>query len=135
MSIEPGQLVALMGSSGCGKSTLFRLLMRNYEVIPSEANHLTIDGHPLSHYNIKHLRQNVVIVPAEPNLFDLTIWENICYGLDREPSHEEVELATKRAYIHEFIMGLPMVCFYSHYCQKWEKRSNFLYAEIQDLFF
>ena len=68
------------------------------EVIPSEVNHLTIDGHPFSHYNIKHLRQNVVIVPAEPNLFDLTIWENICYGFDREPSHEEVELATKRAY-------------------------------------
>lgn len=49
----------------------------------------------------------------EPILFNTTILENICYGLDRDNygerivSYEEIVAAAKQANIHNFILSLP----------------------------
>ncbi|VDO89027.1 unnamed protein product, partial [Haemonchus placei] len=55
-----------------------------------------------------NLREQVCIVSQEPTLFDCTIMENICYGLDDpKPSYEQVVAAAKMANIHNFVLGLP----------------------------
>lgn len=53
------------------------------------------------------------LVSQEPTLFDCTIKENICYGLDdssngkRTIGYEEIVRAAEQANIHNFILGLP----------------------------
>lgn len=55
-------------------------------------------------------RSQLGIVSQEPNLFDLTIAENISYGInDRIVSMKEIEEAAKTANIHSFIASLPLV--------------------------
>ena len=49
----------------------------------------------------------IALVPQNPFLIAGTIYENICYGLDREISLLEVEEAARKAYIYEFIESLP----------------------------
>jgi len=46
-------------------------------------------------------------VPQNPFLIAGTIYENICYGLEKEVTIEDVEVASKRAYIYDYINSLP----------------------------
>lgn len=50
----------------------------------------------------------MAIVSQEPTLFDCTVAENICYGLDRPVSHDDIVEAAKQANIHNFVLSLPM---------------------------
>uniref|UniRef100_A0A1I7WYJ3 ABC transporter domain-containing protein n=1 Tax=Heterorhabditis bacteriophora TaxID=37862 RepID=A0A1I7WYJ3_HETBA len=68
-----------------------------------------IDGENIKNLNIHSLREQVCIVSQEPILFDCSIAENICYGLYRTVSHQEIVEASKMANIHNFILGLPAV--------------------------
>lgn len=47
------------------------------------------------------------IVSQEPILFDLSIRDNITYGLQKEVSFEEIKEAAVLANIHDFIKSLP----------------------------
>ena len=46
-------------------------------------------------------------MPQMPFLIAGTLRENICYGLDREVSDEEMEEVVRRACLAEFVNGLP----------------------------
>ena len=46
-------------------------------------------------------------MPQNPFLIAGTIYENICYGLEKEVTIEDVEVASKRAYIYDYINSLP----------------------------
>ncbi|KHJ76160.1 ABC transporter, ATP-binding protein [Oesophagostomum dentatum] len=48
----------------------------------------------------------MAVVGQEPTLFNMTVRENITYGLD-ECSDREIEDAARLANIHDFITGLP----------------------------
>ncbi|CAF1156838.1 unnamed protein product, partial [Rotaria sordida] len=98
-----GQTTALVGSSGCGKSTCISLFLRYYE--PS-LGRITIDGRPITDYNVKRLRQNIGVVSQEPILFDMSIYENIRFG-KLNATREEIEQAAREANAHNFIMALP----------------------------
>ncbi|CAF3683937.1 unnamed protein product [Rotaria sordida] len=98
-----GQTTALVGSSGCGKSTCISLFLRYYE--PSSGR-ITIDGRPITDYNIQHLRQNIGVVSQEPILFGMSIYENIRFG-KLNASQAEIEQAAREANAHNFIMQLP----------------------------
>lgn len=100
-SVEPGQIIALLGSTGSGKSTLVHLLPRFYEYTGGK---ITLDGVELSRYPRKFLRQQIGIVEQEPFLFSRSIRENITYGVGREISDEEVEAAARAAAIHDVIL-------------------------------
>ncbi|CAF1173366.1 unnamed protein product [Rotaria sordida] len=93
-----GQTTALVGSSGCGKSTCISLFLRYYE--PSSGR-ITIDGRPITDYNVKQLRENIGII-----LFDMSIYENIRFG-KVNATREEIEQAAREANAHHFIMQLP----------------------------
>ncbi|CAI5456136.1 unnamed protein product [Caenorhabditis angaria] len=103
MSAKFGQTVALVGPSGCGKSTTIQLIERYYDAL---CGLVRIDDHDIRDISIKHLRDNIALVGQEPTLFNLTIRENITYGLDNI-SQDAVEKAATLANIHTFVMGLP----------------------------
>lgn len=58
--------------------------------------------------NLHWLRSQLGLVSQEPLLFDLTIAENIAYGLENIPMEDIID-AAKKANIHEFIDQLPQV--------------------------
>ncbi|CAF4024797.1 unnamed protein product [Adineta steineri] len=103
LSIKSGQRIALVGASGCGKSTIVQLLERFYDVTHGQ---LTLDGVNIRKLNIQWLRSRLGVVSQEPVLFDLTIAENITYGLENIPM-DEIILAARKANIHKFIQQLP----------------------------
>ncbi|ETN83249.1 ABC transporter, ATP-binding protein [Necator americanus] len=104
LEVKPGTTVALVGRSGCGKSTVMSLLERFYN--PGKGT-ILVDGDNIKNFNIRSLREQVCIVSQEPTLFDCTLRENICYGLEEEPVYERIVQSTKMANIHNFILSLP----------------------------
>ncbi|CAF4169043.1 unnamed protein product [Rotaria sp. Silwood2] len=98
-----GQTIALVGSSGSGKSTCVQLLQRFYD---SDLGSISIDGHQVTEYNLKWLRQHIGVVSQEPILFQATIRENILFGRDTATDKEVYE-AAKMANAHDFIMTFP----------------------------
>ncbi|KAI1720374.1 ABC transporter transmembrane region domain-containing protein [Ditylenchus destructor] len=78
MSSPFGKTVALVGPSGCGKSTIIQLIERFYDVL---GGNLSVDGVDIRKYNIRHLRNAMALVGQEPTLFNLSIRENIAYGI------------------------------------------------------
>jgi ATP-binding cassette subfamily B protein len=96
--------VALLGSTGSGKTSLVNLLPRFYEYTGGS---LTLDGVELKEYPRHFLRRQIGIVEQEPFLFSRTIRENIAYGVGREVSDEEVEVAARAAAIHDVIESFP----------------------------
>jgi ATP-binding cassette subfamily B (MDR/TAP) protein 9 len=102
--IQPGQVLALVGSSGGGKSSIISLLENLYE--PSKGR-ILLDGIPVQDYDRRWLARNVSIVNQEPTLFVGTIKDNIVFGLEEEPTMEEIRQAATLANAHQFIEGLP----------------------------
>lgn len=102
--VQPGQIVALLGSTGSGKTTLVNLLPRFYEYTSGK---IYLDGVELNRYPRTYLRRHIGIVEQEPFLFSRTIRENISYGVGHEVTNEEIESAARSAAIHEVILSFP----------------------------
>ncbi|MDR0823807.1 MAG: ABC transporter ATP-binding protein/permease [Prevotella sp.] len=100
MEILPGQTTALVGLSGAGKSTLINLLDKFYE---PDSGEIQLDGVSLGKYDTAYLRENIGLVLQKNHIFNGTIEENIRYGKP-DATHEEVEDAAKKSYIHDQIM-------------------------------
>ncbi|PIO52328.1 ABC transporter, ATP-binding protein [Teladorsagia circumcincta] len=103
LSVRHGQTVALVGASGCGKSTVIQLVERYYDAL---CGTVSIDTYDIRDLSIRYVRDNMALVGQEPTLFNVTIRENIMYGLDK-CSQEEIEHAARLANIHDFINSLP----------------------------
>ena len=102
-SAKPGQAIALVGPSGAGKSTVASLLPRFYDVTEGA---IFVDGHDVRDVTLASLREQVGIVPQEPNLFNDTVYNNILYGR-LDATRDEVIAAAKAANADEFIQQLP----------------------------
>ena len=103
-SVEPGQVIALLGSTGSGKTTIANLLPRFYEYTEGT---IFLDGVELKRYPRKLLRKQIGTVEQEPFLFSRTIRDNIIYGIDREVTQDEIEMAAKAAAVHDSILSFP----------------------------
>jgi ATP-binding cassette subfamily B protein len=103
LDIQPGEVVALVGTTGAGKSTLVKLVARFYD--PTEG-HVLIDGKPLHHFDLPTYRHQLGYVPQEPFLFSGTIRSNIAYG-NPSASDLEVERAARAVGAHDFVASLP----------------------------
>lgn len=102
-TIEPGEIVALVGHSGAGKSTLVDLLLRFHQ--PSEGRVL-VDGYDLQNVKLESLRAQIGVVPQQTILFVGTAAENIAYGKPGARM-EEIMDAARSAHASEFIERLP----------------------------
>ena len=103
LTIEPGQMVGLVGHSGSGKSTLVNLICRFYDVTEGS---ITVDGVDIREVRVADFRRHIGLVLQEPFLFFDTIAENIAYGKPRA-TREEIVAAARAAHAHEFILRLP----------------------------
>ncbi|KAI7871025.1 putative ABC transporter protein [Spinellus fusiger] len=104
---KAGKTIALVGPSGCGKSTTIGMLQRWYDPISGRVN---FDNHNVNKYTLANLRSHMALVGQEPILFDMTIGENIRFGVDNSKTvtQEQVEDACRASNIHNFIAGLPL---------------------------
>ncbi|MBU1338157.1 MAG: ATP-binding cassette domain-containing protein [Acidobacteria bacterium] len=103
ISIEPHDLVAIVGLSGSGKTTLVNLISRFYD--PTKGR-VTIDGIDIQEVTLKSLRSQIGLVTQELILFNDTVINNIAYGLEEIPFKRIIK-AAKAAEAHEFIREMP----------------------------
>lgn len=101
VTIQKGQMVALVGQSGSGKSTFVDLLPRFYDV---QGGSITIDGIDIRDMSFYDLRELMGNVNQDPILFNDTIYNNIAFGVENA-TQEQVEAAAKIANAHEFIVN------------------------------
>lgn len=103
LTVQKGEVIAIVGASGSGKSTMVDLLPRFYDVSKGE---IYLDQVNIENYVIDDLRSLFAIVSQDVVLFNDSITNNITYGLDNCRFEEVVE-AAKSANAYDFIMNLP----------------------------
>jgi ATP-binding cassette subfamily B protein len=103
LTIEPGEMIGLVGHSGSGKSTLVNLICRFHDVSDGA---IRIDGVDVRSVPVAQYRRHIGLVLQEPFLFFGTIAENIAYGRP-DASRAEIVAAARAAHAHEFILRLP----------------------------
>ncbi|MBR1280223.1 type I secretion system permease/ATPase [Bradyrhizobium sp. AUGA SZCCT0283] len=102
-SVEPGQVVGIVGSSGSGKSTVTKLVQRLY--VP-ESGRVLVDGVDLAMVDLTWLRRQIGVVLQENVLFNRSIRENIALADPAMPMERVIEAASL-AGAHDFILELP----------------------------
>ena len=102
-SIEPGELVAVVGAVGCGKTTLARAFGR---MVPVPDGQLFLDGVDVNELPLNSLRGDVAMVPQEGFLFTNTLADNLRYG-EPEAEANSVEQAAERARLLDDVRGFP----------------------------
>lgn len=103
LRIEPGQLVALVGSSGAGKSTTAQLLPRLYDVDSGAVRLAGIDVRDLT---AQSLRRTVGMVTQDGHLFHASIRENLQLA-NEAATDEQIWQALRRARLERLIKDLP----------------------------
>ncbi|MBS0316426.1 MAG: ATP-binding cassette domain-containing protein, partial [Proteobacteria bacterium] len=103
LTIEPGEMIGLVGHSGSGKSTLVNLICRFYDVTDGS---IRVDGTDIRRFGLADYRRHIGLVLQEPFLFFGTVAENIAYGRP-DASRAEIVAAARAAHAHEFILRLP----------------------------
>ena len=103
LTIEPGDIVGIVGTTGSGKSTLINLLLRYYDHYEGQ---ITIDGVDIRDIDMHYYRSCIGYVQQEPQMFHDTIYNNIAYG-DSSFSADEIINAADIANAHEFIVRQP----------------------------
>lgn len=101
-TLQPGDVLGIIGPSGSGKSTLARLLVG---VWPSAVGKVRLDGADIYQWNKDQLGPHIGYLPQDIELFGGTVADNIArFG---ELDSEKVILAAKRAGVHDMILHMP----------------------------
>lgn len=103
LSVDKGMFLGIAGPSGCGKSSLIKAICK----LEKGYGTIILDSKNINSLTRKDISELIALVPQSPFLIVGTIYENICYGIDREVSIKEVEEAAKKAYIYDYINSLP----------------------------
>jgi ATP-binding cassette subfamily B multidrug efflux pump len=102
-SVEPGQVLAVVGATGAGKSTIINLIGRFYDV---QRGSVSIDGIDVRRFGTRDLRSRLGYVFQDPFIFSGSIHDNISLetpGISRS----DVERAAKTVNAHGFIEAMP----------------------------
>lgn len=103
IDIEKGMYLGIAGPSGCGKSSLIKSICK----LEKANGTIILDDTNIDNLTRKDISEIIALVPQTPFLIAGTIYENIIYGMKREVTLEEVREAARKAYILDYIEGLP----------------------------
>jgi ATP-binding cassette, subfamily B, bacterial AbcA/BmrA len=103
-TVPKGKVTAIVGVSGAGKTTILNMLERFYEPTDGE---ILFGSTPIENIHLNEWRDSFGYIQQNSPLLSCSIRDNICYGLDRPVSEQELINATKQANAYDFIMALP----------------------------
>ncbi len=98
--IPKGKKTAIVGSNGSGKSTLVKLIDRLY---PDHEGGIRLGDEQASAISLTSWRNRFAIVAQNASLFSGSIRDNICYGIEREVSTEELMQIARLAGIEDIV--------------------------------
>lgn len=101
--IDPGSMVAFVGSSGAGKSTLLSLLPRFFDPVQGAVR---LGGYDLRALRLSDVRKHIALVPQDSPVVAGTIAENIAFGCP-EAKMSQIREAARLSGAAEFIDRLP----------------------------
>ena len=104
VSVEAGEVLAIVGHSGSGKSTLVNLLPRFYEI---NSGKILIDNISIDNFTLESLRKNISLVSQDVVLFNESIKSNLTYGQSKHHTEKELSKVADAAYISDFLKDLP----------------------------
>lgn len=102
-TIEPGQVLAVVGATGAGKSTIINLIGRFYDV---QAGRITVGGNDIRKFRKEDLRRCIGTVFQDPFIFSGPVADNISLQ-NPDLGRDDVVRAAKAVNAHSFISALP----------------------------
>ncbi len=102
-TIQPGEVIAVVGHTGAGKTTLTNLLLRFYDV---QRGAIRIGGVDIREFDPRELRQRFGVVLQDPTLFTGTIADNIRLG-SAHVTEDAIEMAAEQVNLLDFVKELP----------------------------
>ena len=102
-TVQPGQIIGIVGGTGSGKTTLVNLIPRLYDATQGE---VLVDGVDVRDYPLETLRAQIGVVLQKNTLFSGSIAENLRWG-DPDATQAELEAACRSAQAHNFILEFP----------------------------
>lgn len=78
LSVESGEVLAIVGPNGAGKSTLFLVLAR---LLKADHGQIVMNGRRMDSFHDLEYRRQIALVLQEPLLMDMSIYENVAQGL------------------------------------------------------
>jgi ATP-binding cassette, subfamily B, multidrug efflux pump len=90
LTVQPGEMVGLVGHTGSGKSSLMSLLLRFYDFKSGDMGNIFIDDLDINTHSKRSYRKNIGIILQDPVLFKGTLADNIRFG-ETLVTDEEIE--------------------------------------------
>ena len=99
LKIDKPMTVAVVGKSGAGKTSLVNLIPRFYKLTNGQ---ILINGIDYTKYKLKELRKNISYVFQDPVILDMSIKDNLSYGIDNI-TLDDIITVCKKLGLHEKI--------------------------------
>lgn len=101
--VSPGEKICIGGYNGAGKTTLIQIIAG---LLPNYEGTVTYNGAPLRNFNLTSLRHYIGDHGAQEDIFQGTLWENICLGHE-EVDFQQIVWAVQQVGLSEFVKQLP----------------------------
>jgi ATP-binding cassette subfamily B protein len=102
-TVEPGQVLAVVGATGAGKSTIINLIGRFYDV---QSGRITIGGADVRQFRKEDLRNRIGYVFQDPFIFAASVADNISL-LNPDLTRDDIVRAARAVNADGFIRNLP----------------------------
>jgi len=103
VTVEPGEVLGILGTVGAGKSTLVSLLPR---ILAPPPGTVFIDGEDVTLIPLHRLRRHIAVVPQESFLFSRSVRNNVAYA-PRDFREEQILRAVEAARLARDIPAFP----------------------------